>query len=216
MMAGVTPSAAPPSRRTQAERSAGTQARLLDATIQCLIERGWAGTSTTEVVRRAGVSRGAQVHHFPTKEDLVLAAVEHLLQRRVQEFEATFAQLPTDQRSPAAAMRLLYENCFRDTFEAWLELVVAARTDPALHARFEQLEARFFDHALAIFRSLFPTAAFDAAFAQTALRLSFSVLEGLSLDRIAGNTDPAALDAVLEAFNVITAPYFPHHPGGSS
>jgi len=39
----------------------------------------WAGTSTTEIVRRAGVSRGAQVHHYPSKEDLVIAAVEHLV-----------------------------------------------------------------------------------------------------------------------------------------
>ncbi len=211
----MSPSAAPPHRRTQAERSAGTQARLLDATIQCLVERGWAGTSTTEVVRRAGVSRGAQVHHFPTKDDLVLAAVEYLLQRRMQEFEATFAQLPAAQRSPATAMRLLYDHCFRDSFEAWLELVVAARTDPALHERFVEVEARFFDHALAIFRSLFREATFDPTFARTALRLSFSVLEGLSLDRMAG-LDAAALDDALEAYNSITAPYFPHHPGGSS
>ena len=76
------------------------------------------------------------MHHFPAKEDLVLAALEHLLTRRIREFEETFAQLPADQRSPAAAMRLLYEHCFRDTFAAWLELVVASRTDPALHERF--------------------------------------------------------------------------------
>src|SRR3954471_22171563 len=120
MMASVSPSAAPPSRRSQAERSAGTQARLLDATIQCLVERGWAGTSTTEIVRRAGVSRGAQVHHFPAKEDLVVAAVEHLLARRIREFQATFTDMPAAQRSPAAAMHLLYNQCFRATFEPWL------------------------------------------------------------------------------------------------
>ena len=206
---------APATRRSQAERSAATRARLLDATITCLVERGWAGTSTTEVVRRAGVSRGAQVHHFPTKEDLVLAAVEHLLERRIAEFEATFASLPADQRSPAVAMRVLYANCFRDSFDAWLELAVAARTDPALLERFGQLEQRFFDNALATFRSLFPDAAFDPTFATIALHLSFSVLEGLSLQRVLGVSD-AELEPVLEAFNAIAAPYFPHRPGGSS
>jgi AcrR family transcriptional regulator len=205
----------PVTRRSQAERSAATQARLLDATIECLVERGWAGTSTTEVVRRAGVSRGAQVHHFPTKEDLVLAAVEHLLARRVEEFEATFADLPRHQRSPASAMRLLYDNCFHDTFEAWIELVVAARTDPALRARFVQVESSFFDNALTTFRSLFPDAALDSTFASVALRLSFSVLEGLAIARLAGGSESDS-DAVLEAFNAITAPYFPHHPGGTS
>ena len=81
----VTPTPAP-LRRTNAERSAATQARLLDATIESLVELGWAATSTTEVVRRAGVSRGAQVHHFPTKEDLVLAALDYLLERRLRAF----------------------------------------------------------------------------------------------------------------------------------
>jgi AcrR family transcriptional regulator len=201
-------------RRSQAERSAATQARLLDATIECLVERGWAATSTTEVVRRAGVSRGAQVHHFPTKEDLVLAAVEHLLDRRIADFEATFHDLPPEQRSPATAMRLLYENCFRDTFEAWLELVVAARTDPALHARFVLLESRFVDHALETFQGLFADAAADDAFARIALRLAFSLLEGLAIGRLT-DVDDVELDAALEVFNSLVAPFFPRTPGGA-
>ena len=65
-------------RVPQEERTRAMRARLLEATIECLVERGWAGTSTTVVSQRAGVSRGAQLHHFPTKNALVLAAVEHL------------------------------------------------------------------------------------------------------------------------------------------
>jgi AcrR family transcriptional regulator len=208
------PTAAPP-RRSNAERSAATQNRLLDATIECLIERGWAGTSTTEVVRRAGVSRGAQVHHFPTKEDLVLAAVEHLLERRIREFQTTFSDLPSAQRSPASAMRLLYDHCFRATFEPWLELAVAARTDPALHERFAQLESRFFDTALATFRGMFPDAAADPSFARVALQLTFAVLDGLAIGRMMDVPDDE-LEAVIDAFNAITAPYFPQSPGGTS
>lgn len=205
---------AAPIRRSNAERSASTQARLLDATIECLVELGWAGTSTTEVVRRAGVSRGAQVHHFPTKEDLVFAAIEHLLERRTREFEETFAALPADERSPATAMRVLYENCFRNSFDAWLELAVAARTDPALHARFVEFESRFFDAALATFQSLFRDAAADPGFARVALRLAFGVLEGMAIGRLLGIADDET-EAVLDAFNAITAPYFPQSPGGS-
>jgi AcrR family transcriptional regulator len=201
-------------RRTQAQRSATTRARLLDATIESLVERGWAGTSTTEVVRRAGVSRGAQVHHFPTKEDLVLAAVAHLLERRTREFEAAFADLPAAQRSPATAMRLLWEHCFRDSFAAWLELLVAARTDPALHARFVELEAGFFDGAVATFRGLFAEASADPTFARVALKLAFGVLDGMAIGRMLDAPD-AELDVVLDAFNAITAPYFPHSGGTS-
>ena len=50
--------------------------------MECLAELGWSGTSTTEVARRAGVSRGAQQHHYPTKMLLVAAALEHLLDRQ--------------------------------------------------------------------------------------------------------------------------------------
>jgi AcrR family transcriptional regulator len=209
----VVPVAAHPAlRRSNAERSAATQARLLDATIECLIERGWAGTSTTEVVRRAGVSRGAQVHHFPTKDDLVLAAVEHLLERRIAEFRATFTDLPSGERSPATAMRLLYERCFRTTFEAWLELALAARTDSVLHEQFVQLEARFFETALATFRALFPDAAIDEGFARVALRLAFSVLDGLAIGRLIDVAD-GELDEVLEVFNGLVAAYFPQSRG---
>ena len=69
------------------------RARLLDATVECLVERGWSGTSTTLVSERAGVSRGAQLHHFPTKNDLVLAAVEHLTEVRGAELAAAAAAL---------------------------------------------------------------------------------------------------------------------------
>ena len=211
----TTPPTVAPARRTNAERSAATQNRLLDATIDCLIERGWAGTSTTEIVRRAGVSRGAQVHHFPSKEDLVLAAVEHLVERRIREFRATFDNLPAAQRTPAAAMRVLYDHCFRATFEPWLELAVAARTDPALHARFVQFESRFFETALVTFRGLFPDAAADPSFARVALRLTFAVLDGLATGRLIDIPEDE-LDAVIDAFNAIAAPYFPQSPGGAS
>jgi AcrR family transcriptional regulator len=206
---------AAPTRRSNAERSAETQNRLLDATIECLIERGWAGTSTTEIVRRAGVSRGAQVHHFPAKEDLVLAAVEHLLSRRIREFQATFADMPPAQRSPAAAIHMLYDHGFRATFEPWLELAVAARTDPALRDRFVQLESRFFDAALATLTGLFPDAGADPAFARRALRLTFAVLDGLAIGRMI-DTPEDELNAVIETYNAITAPYFPQSPGGPS
>src|SRR5882724_13080442 len=69
-------------RRTQAERSAAMRMRLLDATIECLVTYGYAGTTTHRVAELAGVTRGAQIHHFRAKEDLVVAAIEHLAQQR--------------------------------------------------------------------------------------------------------------------------------------
>ncbi len=67
-----------PQRRSQAQRSAATREALLDATIACLVEDGYANTTTSKVAERAGVSRGAHLHHFQTRSALVAAATSAL------------------------------------------------------------------------------------------------------------------------------------------
>lgn len=201
--------------KTKAERGAATRTRLLDATIDALIDVGWSGTSTTEVVRRAGVSRGAQVHHYPTKEDLVLAAIEHLLVRRLDEYHEAFDRLPPDDRTPGRAIDLLWDACMGPTFEAWLELAVAARLDPVLRSRFMEVESRFWDSNLERFRGMFPEVADDPAFAGVALRFTFAVLDGLALGRLIGVADDD-LSSVREAFKALVAPFFPTSHGGST
>src|SRR6266508_1349164 len=71
--------------RTQAERSEHTRELLLDATIECLVELGYARTTVHEICLRAGLSRGAQQHHFTTKAELMAGALEHLFARLSQQ-----------------------------------------------------------------------------------------------------------------------------------
>lgn len=118
------------------------RARLLEATVDCLVERGFAGTSTTLVSERAGVSRGAQLHHFPTKNDLVVAAVEHLTVLRGAELAERAAELPVGARRTRAVLEMLGEHFTSPVFSAALELWVAARTDAALLAAVAPLEQR--------------------------------------------------------------------------
>lgn len=127
----------------QEERSRSTRLRLLDATVACLVERGWAGTTTTLVAQRAGVSRGAQLHHYPTKLALVLAAVQHLGERRAAELRAEVASLPPGGDRVGAAIDLLAGVVTGPLFVAALEIWVAARTDEALRAALVPVEARF-------------------------------------------------------------------------
>ena len=116
----------------QDERSAETRRRLLDATVACLFERGYAGTTTTEIASRAGVSRGAQSHHFPKKNELVVSALEYVFGLRLSEMRAAVADPPTGSREHRAAVLidLMWPLFKGPTFYAWLELVVASRTDP--------------------------------------------------------------------------------------
>lgn len=118
------------------------RARLLEATVDLLVERGFAGTSTTLVSERAGVSRGAQLHHFPSKNDLVLAAIEHLTVLRGQELAAAAEGLPNGERRTRAVLEMLGEHFASPVFTAALELWVAARTDEALLAAVGPLEQR--------------------------------------------------------------------------
>jgi AcrR family transcriptional regulator len=137
--AGVT---AATTRVPQEERTRVMRQRLLDATIECLVEHGWSGTSTTLVSQRAGVSRGAQLHHFPTKNDLVLAAVAHLSEMRGQELREAAAGLPTGRRRTRAVLEMFAEHFTSPVFNAALELWVAARTDETLRAAVLPLEQR--------------------------------------------------------------------------
>ncbi len=209
--AGV-PDLAEAPRLTKAERGAAMRARLLDATIDCLVELGWAGTSTTEVVRRAGVSRGAQVHHYPSKDDLVLAAIEHLLDRRNEEYRVAFDELPADRRTREEAFELLWSQCFGRSFDAWLELAVAARRSPTLHERFVEVERRFAESTIDRFQAMFPDEFGDRELATIAMRLTFSVLDGLAIGRIAGVPE-AELANVRAAYNLLTGSFFHSEQG---
>jgi len=129
-------------RVPQEERTRAMRLRLLEATVELLVERGWSGTSTTLVSKRAGVSRGAQLHHFPTKDDLVLAAVEHLSDVRGRELAEAAANLPRGRRRTRAVLEMLAEHFTSPAFTAALELWVAARTEPQLLAALAPLEQR--------------------------------------------------------------------------
>ena len=129
-------------RTPQADRTRAMRLRLLEATVELVVERGFSGTSTTLVSERAGVSRGAQLHHFPTKNDLVVAAVEHLTELRGAELGEALGAVTRGAGRTRAVLRVLGDHFSSPVFTAALELWVAARTDEALLAAVAPLEQR--------------------------------------------------------------------------
>jgi AcrR family transcriptional regulator len=127
-------------RRTQAERSAAMRTRLLDATIECLVTYGYAGITTPRVAERAGVTRGAQIHHFRSKEDLVVAAIEHLAQQRTQAAIREFGRVKASSDPVSTVLDFLWEAHQGPMFVATVELWVAARTDDVLARHIERVE----------------------------------------------------------------------------
>jgi AcrR family transcriptional regulator len=131
-----------PARTPNAERSLTTRTRLMEATVECLAELGWSGTTTTVVAGRAGVSRGAQLHHYPTKAALVVAAIEHLATLRRDEMRRATSALPRGANRTTAVLELLAAHHTGPLFTAALEVWVAARTDAALREALVPVEAK--------------------------------------------------------------------------
>jgi len=167
------------------ERSVATRAALLDAAIDCLVDRGYAATTTIETARRAGVSRGAQLHHFPTKAQLLATAVEHLFDRRRAEFREAFAAIDPAADRIDAAIDLLWSLFQGPAFVAWTELWVAARTDPELAATVTAVERRFTAETAALFAEIFPAQpGGDEALYGIARDFAFAVVNGVAFQRL--------------------------------
>ncbi|MEV5154871.1 TetR/AcrR family transcriptional regulator [Streptomyces werraensis] len=123
------------------DRSRATRQRLLEAAVACLAEHGWAGSTVSVVAERAGVSRGAAQHHFPTREDLFTAAVEYVAEERSSALRALFPEgaATSDRRAVVAALVGLYTG---PLFRAALHLWVAASNEEQLRPRVTELELR--------------------------------------------------------------------------
>ncbi|GAA2582876.1 TetR/AcrR family transcriptional regulator [Actinomadura fulvescens] len=149
--------------------------------MECLVDLGWSRTSTTEVARRAGVSRGAQQHHYPTKMVLVAASLEHLLEAQRIAYETAFAILPPERRNVEGALDLLWEVFRGRPAKALMELAVAARTDEELRPLCRDLNERILQVILETFERLFPSTTLPDDFVPTMLRGIFAMFVGLSV-----------------------------------
>lgn len=129
-------------REPRQDRSRATRRRLLEAAIECLAEVGWSGSTVAVVAERAGVSRGAAQHHFPTREDLVTSAVEFVTEERLAQLRAHAADLPKGPGRTQAVIDMVEDMYNGPVFRAAIHLWVAASSDEWLRERVVGLEAR--------------------------------------------------------------------------
>jgi AcrR family transcriptional regulator len=163
---------------SQPARRAHTIIRLLDATIDSLVEDGYAPTTIRAVARRAGMSQGAATHHFAKRLDLVAAAIERLSEQRLAELHAAVSALPDEAGARRkGALDLLCGASAGPLFVAWARLWVASAEDDALRERLRPLERRAGQliAALAV-PEVAAAPAFDAR-----LAIALSILSGLGL-----------------------------------
>jgi len=193
--------AAPPARRprSQKERSARTRGKLLDVTIACLGELGYGGTTSQVVAERAGVTRGAQLHHFGSKAEMVTKAMEKLFEQRLVQFRTGVAELKRaggDADHTAAVLDLVWQMVAGSAGYAYLELVVAARTDPELLEAMRALTARMDKQTEEIFSEVFGPAGGAGDVFDLAWTAVFSLMEGLAVERVVRAED-TKIDRVI-------------------
>ncbi|GAA6156296.1 TetR/AcrR family transcriptional regulator [Pyruvatibacter sp. HU-CL02332] len=117
------------------ERTERMRARLLDATLDVILKEGWAKASTPKICKQAGVSRGAQTHHFPTKASLLAAALDWRAGQYEKKIVERLAAGEGHERTLRALLDGIWEAMLDDRFiQTGMEAMVAARTDPELRA----------------------------------------------------------------------------------
>jgi AcrR family transcriptional regulator len=182
-------------RRTQAERRARTRHALLAATIETLVDAGFAGVTTRAVANRAGMSIGALQHHFESKAELVAGAIEHLTAELTREL---LVQTPTAGRSERELAEELLDRLWElhrgPLMAAVAELAVAARTDAELRDRLTRVQREAIAASAPAVDQMFPGAAGLAL--QALLHTTLATLRGLAL---LGFVDPPAAEAMWAA-----------------
>lgn len=139
--------------RTQQQRREETIARLLDASIETIIEIGYARASAAVICKRAGLSVGALFRHYPTIGDFMAATAYEALRRQLELFSKQVAQIPTGEPALPAVLTVLRDITGNDTNAVLYELMIAARTDEKLRATlqdvFTEYSAKIFEAASA-------------------------------------------------------------------
>jgi AcrR family transcriptional regulator len=170
-------------RRTQAERSAETQRKLIDAAIAILHQLGYGGTTTSLIADRAGVSRGAMLHQYPTKVDLMLAVVGEVYQRETNEYQRRGAQISSPRERFFRFPELMWDVLTRPSAIAVLEIMMGSRQDKALASRLAPFQRQIETTSRATVERILKDGDFpDLPELNAMRRLFVAAVRGLSID----------------------------------
>lgn len=195
--------------RTQAERRETTKAALLDAAAACLTDSGVAGFTTSEVVKRAGLSNGALFRHFPTKSDLLAATIEHVFARLRDDYERAFLDVPSEGRTVRVLLEMLWAVMDDPVLAAAYDVYTSARCDAWLQAAIEPVVREHVERLAVLGRELLhevPGIADEVI--DRAVSLSILAMQGLVVNLMA-TPDPAAVTRLLDDLESLSAVLLP-------
>jgi len=193
-------------RRTQAERSGETRRRILDAAVQLLGERGYAGLRTTDVAEAAGVSKGAQTHHFPSKDDLVVAVVEHVFVRSSEQARIRARRAAGSDEAIKALIADAQEFFFSELFLIALDLAIQGRLRQGGENTVAEISAATRLPVEARWRAALIDSGVPAEVADDLLWLTLSIVRGLAVRRL-WQHDPPRFKRLFRLWREMVAQY---------
>lgn len=188
----TSPSAVQPPSGWQARKSAATRLQILEATLRCFTRLGYFHTTTPAIAAEARLSRGAMLHHFPTRMDVVRAAIAHLHAKRLKAFRDAVESLSPGADRAHAALRAHWEQLRHPLYAVFIELQVAARTDPELADVLIPAEAAFARELRETAREIVPEWNLSGHAFEIGYELATCALRGMALKLFApGEAGPS-------------------------
>jgi AcrR family transcriptional regulator len=186
-----------PTSNGQAKRSEATRSKLIEAMIDCLFRQGYGGATTIAVAQKARVSRGAMLHHFPTRVDLIIAVAEHIVRDQDARRRAMLVQVPRGRQRFAAITDVVWETMQEPASMALIEIMLGSRSDPDLSLRFPavlgDLEAKLVAGPLEVARDM---GVRDLKTVEAMTRLHLAAMRGLMIEKLFHPPPEAVEDAV--------------------
>ena len=165
----------------QARKSAATRDQIIRAAIRCIVESSYSKATTMKIAESAGLSRGATLHHFPSKMDIIRAAVDYLHEKRLQAFRRSIREIPPGADMVHLAVHSYWAHVNHPIFVAFIELSVAARTDPELREILRPAQLAFDHEWYTTAREVFPEWQSDPKAFDLALNLTQQLMEGMAI-----------------------------------
>jgi AcrR family transcriptional regulator len=169
----------------QQTKSEQTRENILSSAIDCFYELGYASTTTDNIAKCAGVSRGAMLHHFPTRFELISAAVQHLSDRWLQRFTEAETRVNegAEHTRVAEGIDAYWELLNSPYWVVFNELKVAARTDQELEKALVPALKEFSKAMAKTALELYPDLALSEAYERGNLLTNY-LLEGMAAAKL--------------------------------
>jgi AcrR family transcriptional regulator len=177
----------------QARKSQATRRLIIDTAIRCLARYGYHDTTYIRISEESGMSRGAMRHHFPSRTDVMRAAIEHLHDRRLSAFRNAAGNIPQGPSRTRANIEALWQHVNHPVFMVFIDLGLAARKDPELAAIFRPAQENFRRECYYAALELFPEWLKQRERLRTAIDMALYMMEGMVLDGLSTDGERAGL-----------------------